>query len=153
MNALAALLAGALFGAGLLVSGMSNPQVVLGFLDVAGHWNPALVFTMAGAIAVAAPAFWWRRRQGRAAGNVPGRTHGAAADEGTAPQRRPIDARLLGGSALFGVGWGLAGICPGPGLVLLTGFALPAWAFVAAMAVGMLLFAWLRKGAGAAPQP
>ena len=132
MNALAALLAGVLFGAGLLVSGMSDPQVVLSFLDVAGHWNPALAFTMAGAIAVAAPAFWWARRRA---------SFVAVA--------APIDARLLVGSALFGIGWGLAGICPGPGLLLLAGFTLPAWVFVAAMALGMLLAGWRGKPASA----
>jgi len=151
MSALAALLAGVLFGAGLLVSGMSNPQVVLAFLDVAGHWNPALAFTMAGAIAVAAPAFWWRRRHDRQPLSEQGTTGDAAARASTTSQRRPFDASLLGGSALFGIGWGLSGICPGPGLVLLTGFALPAWSFVAAMAAGMVLVQWLRKAPGTAP--
>jgi uncharacterized membrane protein YedE/YeeE len=135
MKQLTALLAGLLFGAGLLVSGMANPQVVLGFLDVAGHWNPALAFTMGGAIAVAAPAFWWARRSGPTAALAP------------APGLR-IDARLLAGSALFGIGWGLSGICPGPGLLLLASWTLPAWAFVAAMALGMLLPGWLERRAG-----
>ena len=134
MKALCALLSGLLFGAGLLVSGMADPQTVLGFLDVAGHWNPALAFTMAGAIAVAAPAFWWARRRG------------AAEAPGTA-SRPKVDARLLIGSALFGVGWGLGGICPGPGLVLLASFTLPAWVFVAAMALGMLLTDWRDRAA------
>jgi hypothetical protein len=131
MRGVAALLAGALFGSGLLLSGMSNPQTVLGFLDVAGAWNPALAFTMAGAIAVAAPAFWWSRRH-------------APIEAG----KTRIDARLLAGSALFGFGWGLSGICPGPGLLLLTGFTLPAWVFVATMALGMLLAARWPRAAG-----
>jgi uncharacterized membrane protein YedE/YeeE len=86
---------------------MCDPQRVLGFLDVAGHWNPALAFTMGGAIVVAAPAFLYVRRRrvdllGRAA---------------ELPDRFKIDGRLIGGSAIFGVGWGLSGICPGPGLL------------------------------------
>jgi uncharacterized membrane protein YedE/YeeE len=117
-----ALLAGGLFGAGLLLSGMTSPQTVLAFLDIAGSWNPALAFTMAGAVAIAAPAFWWSSRR-----------------RGPPPVRTSVDARLLGGSALFGVGWGLSGICPGPGLLLLAGFTLPATVFVAAMAAGTLL--------------
>lgn len=128
MRTLAALVAGALFGGGLLLSGMSNPAVVLGFLDVTGHWNPALVFTMAGAIAVAAPAFFVMRRRQRTLLGEPA----------TLPDRTRIDVPLVAGSAIFGVGWGLGGICPGPGLVLLAGGSAQALAFVAAMAAGML---------------
>jgi hypothetical protein len=146
VKGLTALLSGLLFGTGLLVSGMANPQVVLGFLDVAGHWNPALAFTMAGAIAVAAPVFWWTRRQRH--GAVPGDAPGEAAGEAAADASGTgIDARLLAGSALFGIGWGLSGICPGPSLLLLAGFTLPAWAFVAAMALGMLLAGWRERPA------
>ncbi len=109
MNFLTALVAGALFGAGLWLSGMTDPQVVLGFLDIGGAWNPALAFTMGGALLVTGPAYYLARRRGRIVG-------GAAPE---LPPGRGIDARLLGGAALFGVGWGLAGICPGPALILL----------------------------------
>jgi uncharacterized membrane protein YedE/YeeE len=135
MNALAALFAGILFGAGLLVSGMANPQVVLSFLDVTGGWNPSLAFTMGGAIAVSAPAFWWVRRR---------------AEPRTPPVATAVDVRLLAGSALFGVGWGLSGICPGPGLLLLTGFTGGAWLFVASMAAGMLIAGKAARATGTA---
>jgi uncharacterized membrane protein YedE/YeeE len=126
---LSALVAGLLFGAGLLVSGMSDPQRVLGFLDVAGAWNPALAFTMAGAIAVGAPAWWYVRRGGVGFG-------GRAV---TLPDRFRIDRALIGGSALFGVGWGLSGICPGPSLLLLTSASREAIVFVVAMIVGFFV--------------
>jgi uncharacterized protein len=141
---LVALCAGLLFGAGLLVSGMADPQLVLAFLDVGGAWNPALAFTMAGAIAVAAPAFWWQRRS-------IARFAGPNDETPVAPVALPIDARLWLGSAVFGVGWGLSGICPGPGLLLLTGLTSPACAFVAAMAAGMWLAGRaVREGKSAA---
>lgn len=127
MRFLTALVAGLLFGAGLLVSGMANPANVLGFLDITGDWNPALAFTMAGAIAAAAPAFYIVRRRQRAAA------------EGSADPPRRIDGMLVGGAATFGIGWGLSGICPGPGLVLLTSRTQAAVLFVAAMLVGMLV--------------
>jgi uncharacterized membrane protein YedE/YeeE len=138
MRFLTALIAGLLFGAGLLLSGMTNPQVVLGFLDIAGAWNPALAFTMAGAILVAAPAFWLARKRGR---TLDGETI-------ELPGRALIDARLVGGAALFGVGWGMAGICPGPGLILLTGLSAQAFVFVAAMLAGMLLAHRLLRRSG-----
>ena len=128
MNFLTALAAGLLFGAGLLVSGMANPAIVLGFLDVGGDWNPALAFTMAGAIAVLAPVSYLIRR---------GWITAAGACAAAAPPRR-IDRALMIGAVIFGLGWGLSGICPGPGLVLLTTLAPAAVAFVAAMIVGML---------------
>lgn len=129
MQLLTALLAGLLFGAGLLVSGMSDPANVLGFLDVAGRWNPRLAFVMAGAIGVAAPAFAWMRRH----------AHTVNGDPVTLPDRRSITTRLVGGSALFGVGWGLVGLCPGPALVV-AGQGVPqAMAFVAALAAGLAL--------------
>jgi uncharacterized membrane protein YedE/YeeE len=129
VNFLTAFVAGLLFGAGLLVSGMANPATVLGFLDVGGDWNPALVFTMTGAIAVLAPVSYLVRR-----GRVTANGSCAAA----APPRR-IDRALLIGAVIFGLGWGLSGICPGPGLMLLTTLAPAAFAFAAAMIVGMLV--------------
>ena len=132
MNALTALLAGLVFGAGLLLSGMADPGKVLGFLDLAGTWDPSLAFVMAGAIAVAAPAFAWVRMR-------------HAAWRGVAlqlPINRAVDRRLMAGSVVFGIGWGLAGFCPGPAVVALGMGIGPALVFVGAMLVGMGLFAW-----------
>lgn len=137
MNFLTALVAGVLFGAGLWLSGMTDPQVVLGFLDIGGAWNPALAFTMGGALLVAGPAYYFSRRRSIV---------GGAASE--LPPRHGIDARLLTGAGLFGVGWGLAGICPGPGLILLVGADPAAYVFGAAMAAGMLLAGALHSRRG-----
>ena len=133
---MSALIAGVLFGSGLLVSGMANPAVVLSFLDVGGAWNPALALTMLGAIAVAAPAYYFVRRRGQA----------LAAGLPAAPQGSRVDPVLVVGAAIFGVGWGLTGICPGPGLVLLTGLSVQSLVFVASMAAGMLLTPRLQPG-------
>ncbi len=103
-----ALAFGLLFGFGLIVSGMVDTANVKGFLDVAGTWRPALAFVMGAAVLVALPLFQWTRRRGRALGGE---------DLETPP--KIIDARLLVGAAIFGVGWGLSGICPGPGIVWL----------------------------------
>jgi len=127
---LLALACGLVFGLGLTVSGMINPARVLGFLDVAGAWNPTLAFVMGGAVVVAAVAFALGRR--RAAPLLEGRFHAAT--------RSVIDSRLIGGAAIFGVGWGLVGYCPGPALAAL---ALGRWEtllFVLAMLAGMALF-------------
>ena len=129
MKVLASALFGVLFGVGLLVSGMTDPARVLGFLDVAGAWNPALAFVMAGAVVVAAPAFWIARKRQVSVLGEPIET----------PDRFKIDVRLLVGAGVFGVGWGLSGICPGPGLVLLGQDGLGAAAFVGALVVGSLL--------------
>jgi uncharacterized protein len=126
---LSAFAAGLLCGAGLLLSGMANPANVLGFLDVTGDWNPALAFTMAGAIAVLAPATYFNTRR---------RPIEAQVAIGATPKARRIDRALVIGAVVFGVGWGVSGICPGPGLILLTTLAPPAIAFVGAMVVGML---------------
>ncbi|WP_062234962.1 YeeE/YedE family protein [Aureimonas sp. N4] len=127
---LLALLSGLVFGIGLVVSQMVVPEKVLGFLDVFGAWDPSLAFVMGGAILVTAPAFALARRMGRP----------LAAPRFEIPTRRDIDARLLSGAAIFGLGWGLVGLCPGPALAAI-GLALkPALVFVAAMVVGMLLF-------------
>src|SRR5437870_1042194 len=107
MIAFASLLAGLVFGLGLIVSGMANPAKVLGFLDLAGHWDPSLAFVMAGAIAVGAVAFALASR----------RTQSLLGTEMRLPSARHIDRRLVVGSVLFGIGWGIAGFCPGPALV------------------------------------
>ncbi len=126
LGTLSASLLGLLFGAGLIVSGMSNPARVAAFLDITGVWNPSLALVMVAAIAVAAPAFAWVRRH-------PVSLRGEAIK---LPARTNIDTRLLTGAALFGVGWGLSGICPGPALVLLGAFDLKALVFVAALIAG-----------------
>ncbi|PYB78193.1 hypothetical protein DMX11_09965 [Pseudomonas sp. LB-090624] len=123
-------LSGALFGMGLLLSGMANPAKVLGFLDLAGQWDPSLALVMVGAIGVALLPMAWARRH----------TLALLGGKMQLPTRRDVDRRLVGGSLLFGGGWGLAGLCPGPALVLLAGAYWQAWVFVAAMVTGMLVF-------------
>ncbi|TXI21695.1 MAG: YeeE/YedE family protein [Roseateles sp.] len=135
MILLAAGLAGLVFGLGLLVSGMADPHKVLGFLDLAGAWDPSLALVMAGAIAVGLVAFALARRRERSWLGQPMRL----------PVLRHLDARLVGGSLLFGVGWGVAGLCPGPALVLLGRLQPKAVGFVLAMLAGMALVAWLER--------
>lgn len=128
MRTAMALAAGVIFGFGLFVSQMTNPAKVLNFLDVAGHWDPSLAFVMGSALCVTFPAFAWARRGARP----------WLAESFSLPTRRDLDARLVGGAAVFGVGWGLSGFCPGPALASL-GLAVPAtYPFVAAMLVGVL---------------
>ncbi|WP_198115584.1 DUF6691 family protein [Massilia rhizosphaerae] len=130
MNLVTAFLSGLLFGAGLILSGMSNPAKVLAFLDVAGTWDPSLLFVMAGAILVAAIAFRVARTRVRPLfGSV---IH--------LPGAGRIDARLVLGSLTFGVGWGLIGYCPGPALTALAVGGRSTLLFVAAMAAGMAVF-------------
>ena len=135
MLALASLLAGLVFGLGLIVSGMANPAKVLGFLDLAGQWDPSLIFVMAGAIGIGLVAF-------RLAGK---RTVSLLGAPMRLPQARHIDRRLLIGSTLFGLGWGIAGFCPGPGLVAFGMGEIKAAVFVVAMLVGMGLFELLER--------
>jgi len=130
MRTVAALLAGLLFGVGLAMSGMLDPARVLGFLDIAGAWDPSLAFVLGGAVSVAAVGTVVAGRLDRP----------ILADAFDVPTSRRIDARLVGGSALFGIGWGLAGFCPGPALAALS-LGLPkAFVFVGAMLSGMLMF-------------
>ena len=127
-------LAGLVFGLGLIVSGMANPAKVLGFLDLGGRWDPSLAFVMAGAIAVGTVAFAVARRRTRS-------LLGAAM---RLPSLRSIDRRLIVGSVLFGIGWGIAGFCPGPALVAVGMGQAKALVFVIAMLVGMGVFEWLE---------
>lgn len=132
-----AMLAGLLFGIGLIVSGMANPAKVLAFLDLAGAWDPSLAFVMIGAIAVAMPAFTYLK----------GRSHTWQGLPLQIPTVKDIDRRLVLGSLGFGIGWGLAGFCPGPALVVSAMGEAKAIVFVAAMLGGMLLFEWLERPA------
>jgi len=125
---LAALLSGSIFGVGLCLSGMSDPANITAFLDVCGEWSPNLAGVMLGAIAVHATWLrWGARERAPAAGN---------ASRGSG---RRIDGALVGGAALFGIGWGISGYCPGPAIVALGSGARGAMVFVAAMATGMVL--------------
>ena len=126
MMALASFACGLIFGFGLLISGMTQPAIVLGFLDVAGAWDPTLAFVMGGALAVSACGFALARRRAR-----PWLSATFAL-----PTRKDLDAPLIGGAALFGVGWGLVGLCPGPALANLARGSVEIWVFVAAMAAG-----------------
>lgn len=135
MKFFTALVAGMLFGAGLVVSGMTDPANVLGFLDIFGEWRPQLAFVMGAAILIAAPSFWFVRRNRRT-------LLGASVD---LPDRRRLDKPLLAGATMFGVGWGLSGICPGPGLVLLASGHGMAYLFIAAVIAGMWLVLLLRN--------
>jgi len=139
----AALVSGLVFGLGLIVSGMFDPAKVLGFLDLAGHWDPSLAFVMAGAIAVGVVAFAVAGR----------RTVSLLGADMKLPAARHIDARLLAGSSLFGIGWGIAGFCPGPGLVALGMGEVKALVFVVAMLAGMCIFELFERRKRAAQQP
>ena len=121
---------GLLFGLGLIVSQMVNPAKVLGFLDISGNWDPSLALVMGGAVAVSALGTLVAKRRG-----VP-----VLAPRLEIPTRRDLDPRLIGGAALFGIGWGLVGLCPGPALVGLTFGPWQVFVFVAAMIAGMAAF-------------
>ena len=121
--------------AGLLVSGMTDPANVLGFLDILGEWRPQLAWVMGAAVLTAAPSFWFVRKNQR-------NLLGAPAE---LPDRRRIDKPLLAGATMFGVGWGLNGICPGPGIVLLASGHGMAYLFMAAVVAGMWLIQLIRN--------
>lgn len=130
MRQLIGLLSGLLFGAGLALSGMMDPTRVRGFLDIAGAWDPTLAFVMGGAVMVMALAWLIQRRM-----------HSPAACESFAlPGTRLIDGKLIGGSVLFGIGWGLGGLCPGPAIASLPFHPVAAGVFVLAMLAGMIAF-------------
>ena len=134
MQALFAFAAGLLFGLGLLVSGMTSPERVLGFLDLLGAWDPSLAFVMGGAVMTALPFFWIAQR--RAQPILGGRYD--------RPDTRRIDRQLILGSALFGAGWGLVGICPGPAIVNLVLAPAATLPFLIAMIAGTVLSARVR---------
>jgi len=134
MIKLSAFIAGLLFGFGLLLAGMANPGKVLAFLDLAGAWDPSLALVMVGAIGVAVGPLTWARRQSSSLLGRPMQL----------PVKRELDPRLIGGSLSFGIGWGIAGICPGPAVVILLTGHWQAIVFMSAMLAGMLLFTALE---------
>ena len=139
MRGITALIAGLVFGLGLIVSGMSDPSKVLGFLDLAGAWDPSLAFVMAGAIAVGTIAFALAAK----------RRETLLGDVMRLPTARDIDARLVLGGLMFGVGWGLAGYCPGPALAGLFVGGLKPLVFVVAMLAGVAIFEVVERRASA----
>ena len=128
-------LAGLLFGLGLIISMMVNPAKVLAFLDVAGAWDPSLAFVMGGALAVTMAGYTWVLRKPRP----------WLSDRFDLPTRSDVDLSLISGAAVFGIGWGLAGFCPGPALVATVLNPKAALPFVAAMLVGMIAARGLPK--------
>ncbi len=143
MQLLFAALGGLLFGIGLIISGMTDPSKVIGFLDLAGNWDPSLAFVMAGAIAVGVVAFRLAAR----------RQKSLLGDAMHMPTVKHIDRRLVLGSLAFGAGWGLAGFCPGPALVSFAAGNSQAILFVIAMLAGMVLFELGEKAFGRHGKP
>jgi uncharacterized membrane protein YedE/YeeE len=136
MQAVVALLCGIVFGAGLAISGMANPGKVTAFLDVAGDWDPTLLVVMASALATSSAGYWLARRRERP----------LFAGAFALPTRKDIDAQLVGGAALFGIGWGLVGLCPGPAIAGLARGSIAIYAFAAAMLAGVALHRAATRG-------
>ncbi|RXE49008.1 DUF6691 family protein [Chromohalobacter israelensis] len=136
MKALAGYLAGLLFGLGLAISGMTDPARVIGFLDVAGDWDPTLIFVLGGAVVTTFIGYRlvWRRQTPLFESRF------------QLPTRRDLDTRLLGGAALFGIGWGLSGYCPGPAVASLPGLSWPLAAFVVTLIAGWWLSRRMNPG-------
>lgn len=137
MKSLVALLSGLLFGMGLVIGGMTDPAKVIGFLDLAGKWDPSLAFVMGAALCVTLPTFQLLLRD---------RSRPLLDERFFLPAKRDLDPQLIGGAVLFGVGWGIAGLCPGPAITSLSAGTPEMLAFVAAMVAGM----WLRDRAATA---
>jgi uncharacterized membrane protein YedE/YeeE len=135
MPVIASLLCGLIFGAGLLISGMVQPTKVLGFLDIFGAWDPSLAVVMVAALAVSVPGFMLAN----------GRSRPLLTARSFWPTKRDIDSPLIVGAALFGIGWGLVGLCPGPALESLATLSLPVIVFVITMAGGMALHDFWQK--------
>jgi uncharacterized membrane protein YedE/YeeE len=135
MRLLTSFISGLLFGTGLVLSGMTDPANIIGFLDVSGHWNPRLAFVMLGAVAVSFFGFRY----------VAGRQVSSLGEPLQLPTNQTLDSRLISGALLFGIGWGLVGYCPGPALVSLTTLDIIPWTFVLAMLVGMALFELIQS--------
>lgn len=136
---LGGLAAGLLFGTGLSISGMINPAKVIAFLDIAGAWDPSLAFVMLGGLLVTGPGYWLTLRRSRPLFD----------GKFAVPTRRELDRRLLGGAALFGIGWGLGGYCPGPALAALGFGKVQTLTFVAGMTAGMIAARKMPASTGA----
>jgi uncharacterized protein len=141
-NALVSLVAGTLFGAGLVIGGMTDPGKVIGFLDLAGRWDPSLAFVMGTALCVTLPVFQLVVRR-RSQPLLDVRFH--------LPTKTDLDPQLIGGAVLFGIGWGIAGLCPGPAIASLVSGTPELVAFVAAMMAGMWLHDRIRASGASAP--
>jgi len=128
MRLVLALASGLLFGLGLVAGGMTDPAKIKAFLDLAGRWDPSLAFVMAGAIAIGLPAFALAKR----------RSTSWSGERMELPASNTVDRRLLAGGLLFGIGWGIAGFCPGPALVAMSFGPSAAWIFGVAMLAGMV---------------
>jgi uncharacterized membrane protein YedE/YeeE len=139
MKHLVAFAVGLIFGIGLLISGMTQPEKIFGFLDLFGRWDPSLIFVMGGALAISAIGFYLAGKRGK----------GLLGDPLSLPAKDEIDPRLMTGALVFGVGWGLAGVCPAPAVVNL-GFGIaPAFVFAGAMITGMAIYGvTLGRGTG-----
>lgn len=135
MLSISAFFVGLLFGFGLILSGMTDPAKVIGFLDLAGAWNPTLAFVMGGAIVVGSAGFALAKKRQRSVLGAPMQL----------PKTTQLDKRLLLGSLAFGVGWGIAGFCPGPAIVSAAAGQPKAWLFVAAMLAGMALYSFIES--------
>lgn len=127
MKSAVSLLAGILFGAGLFIGGMTDPAKVIGFLDLAGSWDPSLAFVMGAALCVTLPTFQLLRKRSRP----------LLEERFFLPTKTDLDPRLIVGAVLFGIGWGVAGLCPGPAIANLSTGSLPIVVFVLAMILGM----------------
>jgi len=125
---LLAALSGVIFGLGLTISQMINPEIVLGFFDVLGEWNPSLAFVMAGALSISIPGFWW----------VGKKSHPLVDGVFHIPTRKDIDTRLVVGAIIFGIGWALVGLCPGPAFTGLGLLEPESWIYAGSMCVGLV---------------
>lgn len=130
-----AFLCGVLFALGLGIAGMTRPEKIIGFLDLSGSWDPDLLWVMVAAISVTSLGYHWTFRRDRPL------IEGAF----DLPKPRSLDIRLIAGSALFGVGWGLGGFCPGPALTSLVSGLPAVWVFVLSMVVGMKIYQWMSR--------
>lgn len=135
MNRSTVLISGILFGVGLVLSGMTQPSKVVGFLDFFGNWDPSLAFVMGGAVLINVVLFRMISKRKRP----------LFAEKFHLPTRKDIDWRLVAGGALFGIGWGMAGYCPGPAITSMVSLQTPAFIFVIAMAAGMFIFTEFEK--------
>ena len=140
---LAAFLCGLLFALGLGTAGMTRPEKIIGFLDVSGRWDPDLLWVMVAAISITSLGYHWTFR----------RDHPVVERVFHLPKRRGLDGRLIVGSTLFGVGWGLGGFCPGPALTSLISGLPTVWVFVLAMVVGMKIYQWMSRQTIQAAEP